>query len=128
MVELGWEIDGDDLGIQPCDGMICATPSGSTAYNLSNGGPVLMWGIDAMAITFVAPHSLRGRPLVVPRGRMLRITKRTEDVDVAVLTDGHRIGKLGPRASLDVGLGERRSRLAVLPEVTFFRRLNAIFP
>jgi hypothetical protein len=55
----------EDLGVQPCDGIICATPSGSTAYNLSNGGPVLMWGLDAMAITFVAPHSLHARPLVV---------------------------------------------------------------
>ena len=68
MVELGWEIGGEDLGVQPCDGMICSTPAGSTAYNLSNGGPVLMWGLDAMAITFVAPHSLHARPLVVPRG------------------------------------------------------------
>ena len=69
MIELGWAIGGEDLGSQPCDGLICSTPSGSTAYNLSNGGPVLVWGLDAMAITFVAPHSLHARPLVVPRGR-----------------------------------------------------------
>ena len=68
MVELGWAIGGEDLGDAPCDGVICATPSGSTAYNLSNGGPVLVWGLDAMAVTFVAPHSLHARPLVVPRG------------------------------------------------------------
>ena len=58
MVELEWAIGGEDLGSVPCDGIICSTPSGSTAYNLSNGGPVLVWGIDAMATTFVAPHSL----------------------------------------------------------------------
>jgi len=56
MVELEWAVGGEDLGSVPCDGIICSTPSGSTAYNLSNGGPVLMWGIDAMATTFVAPH------------------------------------------------------------------------
>src|SRR3954454_7468414 len=65
MIELGWSIGGEDLGSLPCDGLICSTPSGSTAYNLSNGGPVLVWGLDAMAVTFVAPHSLHARPLVV---------------------------------------------------------------
>ena len=68
MVELAWAVGGEDLGTIPCDGMICSTPSGSTAYNLSNGGPVLVRGLDAMAVTFIAPHSLHARPLVVPRG------------------------------------------------------------
>ena len=69
MVELQWAVGGEDLGTIPCDGMICATPSGSTAYNLSNGGPVLVRGLDAMAVTFIAPHSLHARPLVVPAAR-----------------------------------------------------------
>ena len=128
MVELGWEIDGEDLGRQPCDGMICSTPSGSTAYNLSNGGPVLMWGIEAMAITFVAPHSLHARPLVVPHGLTVRITNRTSDVPVTVLADGHAIGELAPAASLEVGLGEERTRLALLPETTFLARYQEAFP
>jgi NAD+ kinase len=128
MVELGWELGGEDLGIQPCDGMICSTPSGSTAYNLSNGGPVLIWGLDAMAITFVAPHSLHARPFVVPRGLSLGITNRTTDVPVAVLADGHRVGELEPGATLSVGLGEQRSLLALLPGVTFFSRYHEVFP
>ena len=62
MIELSWAIGGEELGVVSCDGMICSTPSGSTAYNLSNGGPVLVRGLDAMAITFIAPHrSTRGR-------------------------------------------------------------------
>ena len=68
MVELDWSVGGERLGVQPCDGVICATSTGSTAYNLSSGGPVLVWGLDAMAVTFVSPHSLHARPLVVPRG------------------------------------------------------------
>ena len=80
MVDLGWQIAGEALGDQPCDGMICCTPSGSTAYNLSNGGPVLMWGLEAMAMTFVAPHSLRARALVVPRGLDLQIANRSKEL------------------------------------------------
>ena len=72
MVELDWQIGDEGLGSVACDGVICSTPTGSTAYNLSNGGPVLVWGLDAMAVTFVAPHSLHARSLVVPRNRDVR--------------------------------------------------------
>jgi NAD+ kinase len=128
MVQLGWEIGGEDLGVQPCDGMICSTPTGSTAYNLSNGGPVLMWGIDAMAISFVAPHSLHARPLVVPQNLTVGITNRTDDVPVAVLADGHTIGELAPGGAMEVGVGAEKSLLALLPEVTFFSRYHQVFP
>ena len=127
MVELGWAVGNEDLGRQPCDGVICSTPSGSTAYNLSNGGPVLVWGLDAMAITFVAPHSLHARPLVVPRGQDTIIWNRTPDVPVSVLIDGHSIGEVGPAGRVVVRLGERRSLLATLPETTFFTRYRETF-
>jgi NAD+ kinase len=127
MVELRWAIAGEDLGSVPCDGLICCTPSGSTAYNLSNGGPVLVWGIDAMAITFVAPHSLHARPLVVPRSRDLEVTNQTADVPVAVLVDGHQVGQLVAGDGVTVRLAEARSLLATLPESTFFRRYRDTF-
>lgn len=128
MVELEWAIGGEDLGTQPCDGVICSTPSGSTAYNLSNGGPVLVWGIDAMAITFVAPHSLQARPLVVPRGRDLVVSNRTPTVPVAVLIDGHHVADAGPRdGQVTIRLGGAQSLLATLPEATFVRRYRQSF-
>lgn len=127
MVELGWEIGGEDLGLQPCDGLICSTPAGSTAYNLSNGGPVLVWGLDAVALTFVAPHSLHARPVVVPRGRDVVVTNRTDDVSVTVLVDGNLLVEIGAGESLRVRLGEARSLLAMLPETTFFQRYRETF-
>ena len=127
MVELVWSIGDEDLGRQPCDGLICSTPSGSTAYNLSNGGPVLVWGLDAMAVTFVAPHSLHARPLVVPRGRDLTVTNPTPDVPVSVLIDGHAFTEIGEGGSVEVGLGPQRSLLATLPERTFFTRYRETF-
>ena len=127
MVELGWAVGNEDLGRQPCDGVICSTPSGSTAYNLSNGGPVLVWGLDAMAITFVSPHSLHARPLVVPRGRDLIVWNRTADVPVTVLIDGHALAEVQPAGRVVVGLGDSRSLLATLPETTFFTRYRETF-
>jgi NAD+ kinase len=113
--------------VQPCDGMICATPSGSTAYNLSNGGPVLVRGLDAMAITFIAAHSLNVRPLVVPRGLDLEIRNRTADVSASVLVDGHVLVEIDSDAPICVRLGEQRTLLAMLPEATFFRRYRETF-
>jgi NAD+ kinase len=127
MVELQWAVGGEDLGTIPCDGMICATPSGSTAYNLSNGGPVLVRGLDAMAVTFIAPHSLDARPLVVPRGLDLMLANRTPDVDVAIVTDGHRIADLPSGGEVAVRLAPQRSLLATLPETTFFSRYRDTF-
>jgi NAD+ kinase len=127
MVSLAWAVGGEDLGVQPCDGMICSTPSGSTAYNLSNGGPVLVRGLDAMAVTFIAPHSLHVRPMVVPRGLDLAIRNRTPDVPVSVLVDGHDLVKVTTDAPITIRLGEQRSLLATLPEATFFRRYRETF-
>jgi NAD+ kinase len=127
MVELELAVGGEELGRQPCDGIICSTPSGSTAYNLSNGGPVLMWGLDAIALTYVAAHSLHARPLVIPPGADVIVWNRTHDVDVAVLVDGHRVSTLGPAARAVVRLGAERSLLATLPEATFVRRYRQSF-
>lgn len=127
MIELEWAAGGEDLGRIPCDGLICSTPSGSTAYNLSNGGPVLMWGIDAMATTFVAPHSLHARPLVVPRGCGLQIWNRTTGVSATVLVDGHAVGEVGSDERVEVRLGSRFSLLGTLPESTFVSRYRRVF-
>jgi NAD+ kinase len=127
MVELACAVGEENIGDQPCDGVICSTPSGSTAYNLSNGGPVLVWGMDAMAVSFVAPHSLDARPLVLPRGLDFTAVNRTVDVAVTVLVDGHGVAEIAPGGRMTTALGARRSLLATLPEVTFFRRYRETF-
>ena len=128
MIELGYAIGGEELGVQPCDGLICATPAGSTAYNLSNGGPVLVWGLDAMVLTFVAPHALDVRPLVVPRGaggddhEPHRRRRRRRCSSTARRSDSS-----PPATQAVVRVGSQPSLLATLPEVTFFRRYAATF-
>jgi NAD+ kinase len=128
MIELRYDVGGEDLGIQPCDGLVCATPPGSTAYNLSNGGPVLVWGLDAMVVTFVAPHTLHARPLVVGPGVDIVVENRSRDVPAGVLVDGHRVGDLpSGEGSVTVRLGPARTHLAILPEQTFFTRYREVF-
>jgi NAD+ kinase len=127
MVQLEWAVGGEALGRLGCDGVVCSTPPGSTGYNFSNGGPVLVWGLDAMAVTFVAPHSLNARPLVVPRGSELIIWNRTPDVPTTALVDGHHVGDLPPGGRAVARVGGQRSLLATLPEVTFFSRYRRAF-
>ncbi len=114
MIELELAVGGEELGRQPCDGIICSTPSGSTAYNLSNGGPVLMWGLEAIALTYVAAHSLRARPLVIPPGADVIVWNRSADVEAGVLVDGHRVSSLGKAERAVVRIADERSLLATL--------------
>jgi NAD+ kinase len=127
MIELDVAVGGEELGRQPCDGVICATPSGSTAYNLSNGGPVLMWGLEALALTYISAHSLHARPLVVPPGADVIVWNRTPGVEAGVLADGHRVATLGKAERAVVRIGPERSLLATLPEATFVRRYRQSF-
>jgi NAD+ kinase len=107
--------------------MICSTPSGSTAYNLSNGGPVLVRGLDAMAVTFIAPHSLDARPFVVPRGVEVTVRNATISVAATLLVDGHRVAEIPPGEDVSIYLADERSLLATLPETTFFSRYRETF-
>jgi NAD+ kinase len=127
VIQLEWAVGGERVGRLACDGVVCSTPPGSTGYNFSNGGPVLVWGFDAMAITFVAPHSLNARPLVVPRGAELIVWNQTPDVAATALVDGHRVADLALGGRAVARVGEQRSLLATLPEITFFNRFRRAF-
>jgi NAD kinase len=80
-----------------------------------------------MVLTFVAPHTLHVRPLVVPGGADVTITNRSSEVATEVIADGHAVGRLEPGATAGVRLGKQRSLLATLPEVTFFTRYASTF-
>jgi NAD kinase len=92
---------------------------------------VLVWGLDAMAVTFVSPHSLHARPLVVPRGLELVVRNETnpdrEHTVAKVIADGVVVGELAPGRQAAVRLGDRRGLLALLPEMTFFHRYRDTF-
>ena len=88
---------------------------------------MLVWGLDAMTVTFVSPHSLHARPLVVPRGLELTVRNETRNLAAKVIADGVALGELAEGRQVTVRLGERRGLLALLPEMTFFRRYRDTF-
>ena len=80
-----------------------------------------------MAVTFVSPHSLHARPMVVPRGLELTVRNETRNMPAKAIADGMPIQELQTGAEVSVRLGERRSLLALLPEMTFFHRYRETF-
>ena len=97
MVILEWCVDGTSMGEVGCDGAILATPTGSTAYNLSAGGPVLAWGTDAFVLSFASPHSLHARSMVLGRGSTgSRCTTAPTTCPLQVVQDGHTMGDVPP--------------------------------
>lgn len=91
VAQIAIDIDGTPVGTVFCDGVIAATPTGSTAYTLSAGGPILASGLDAIAVTPVCPHTLHFRPIVTAPGAQIRFC--TADGGV-ILADGTRASEV----------------------------------
>jgi NAD+ kinase len=89
MIELTVEIDGQAVNEVKADGLIVATPTGSTAYNLSAGGPIVHPAVDAFVLTPIAPHTLTHRPLVLPATATIALRPRIDALsDIVVTFDG----------------------------------------
>ena len=127
MLILEWGVSEDEVGRLGCDGAILATPTGSTAYNLSAGGPVIAWGADAFVLSFVSPHSLHARSLVLGRNHTVELRNVSDDVPATVIVDGHPRGQLEPGEGIRVSMGADDARLAQLRGTTFFSRYRATF-
>jgi len=127
MVILRWFVDDSPMGELGCDGAILATSTGSTAYNLSAGGPVLAWGTDAFVVSFVSPHSLHARSMVLGRGHHVEIHNVSDDVPLNVVVDGHASREIPPGDSVTVRLGDQWAHLARVEGTSFFTRYRETF-
>ena len=127
VAELAYSVEGDVLGEVRCDGLVVATPAGSTGYNLANGGPVLAWGVEGHVVSFIAPHTLTARALVVAPDDLLEVTNRSRAEDVDVTTDGRSICALAPQATVAVRFEHSCALLAQAPGATFYHRLRDKF-
>ena len=88
MILMETRVDGWLLNTYRADGLIISTPTGSTAYSLSSGGPIVYPTVGAIIISPICPHTLTNRPIVLPEDVSIEVTLRTEDEDVLVTLDG----------------------------------------
>jgi NAD+ kinase len=128
MLEVVVEVDGRPLSRWGCDGVVCSTPTGSTAYNFSAGGPIVWPEVDALLIVPISAHALFARPMVVAPTSVLAVEVIADTEGAGVLwCDGRRTVDLPPGARIEVRRGHAPIRLARLHEAPFTDRLVAKF-
>ena len=128
MIEVLVEIDGRPLSRWACDGVVCATPTGSTAYNFSAGGPVVWPQVEAICLVPISAHALFARPMVTGPDSVIAIAVVDRPDGAAVLwCDGRRTVDLPLGARVEVRRGAEPVRLARLHEAPFTDRLVAKF-
>ncbi len=124
---LAYSVGEDEIGRVRCDGLVVATPAGSTGYNLANGGPVMAWGVAGIVVSFIAPHSLTARALVVAPNDTLTIQNNSDDEPVDVAIDGRPVLELQPGARLEARFVANQGLLAQLEGINFYKRLQQKF-
>jgi NAD+ kinase len=127
VADLAYGLAGEEIGRVRCDGLVVATPQGSTGYNLANGGPVMAWGVEGYVVSFVAPHSLTARALVVAPEDLLTINNASREEPVEVHVDGRPTCELPPGEDLHVEFAHSHGTLAQLPGASFYHRLRERF-
>ena len=127
VAELSYAIGDEEVGNVRCDGLVAATPAGSTGYNLANAGPILAWGVKGYVVSFIAPHTLAARALVVAPDDALQVMNATGREPVEISLDGEAAGELEPGDALEIRFEESVSRLAQLPGSSFYHRIREKF-
>jgi NAD+ kinase len=127
VADLAYALAGEEIGRVRCDGLVVSTPQGSTGYNLANGGPVLAWGVEGFVVSFIAPHSLTARALVVAPSDLLTIHNASREEPVEVHVDGRPSCELPPGEDLHVDFVRSYGTLAQLPGASFYHRLRERF-
>jgi NAD+ kinase len=127
VAELSYGIAGEEVGNVRCDGLVAATPTGSTGYNLANGGPILAWGVEGYVVSYIAPHTLTARALVVAPDDVLRVGNATGREPVEIALDGEPMNELAPGADAEVRFRHSVGRLAQIPGASFYGRIREKF-
>ncbi len=127
LIDLAIDIDGIYLNTFSADGLIISTPSGSTAYSLASGGPIVTPEIEAFDLTPICPHTISNRPIVLMPQENLTIQylpKNLTGQDVEIHCDGHQIFKLSPNEKYSIMRSQKYFKLICLPHHNYFLTLR----
>jgi NAD+ kinase len=116
--------EGEEVGSYSADGIIIATPTGSTAYSLSAGGPIVVPSVDCIIATPICPHTLAVRPLVVPSSSVLTVEVLSPSEELILTVDGQEGEALAPGDRLVVRRGEATVPLVRFTEQSFLNTLR----
>jgi len=126
MLDFETRIAGRYVNTHMGDGLIVATPTGSTAYALSCGGPIIEPQLDAVVVVPICPHTLSDRPIVIPASQTIEITLlERDDTQAEVSTDGHALGIFSPDDKLLISPAESRITLIHPPGYDFYEILRS---
>jgi NAD+ kinase len=127
IAELSYRVAAAEVGHVRCDGLVAATPVGSTGYNLANQGPILAWGVKGYVVSYIAPHSLTARALVVAPDDVLTVENAPDRESVEIALDGTAFGELESGDGLEVSFVDGAGCLAQLPGTSFYGRIRDKF-
>ena len=127
VADLAFSVAEEEVGRVRCDGLVIATPAGSTGYNLANGGPVMAWGVEGLAVSFIAPHSLTARALVVAPQDPIAVRSRSNEEPVDVSVDGRPMCELQPGGRVSARFVGGVGTLAQVQGASFYHRLREKF-
>lgn len=120
MVSITVTADGDFVNNYRADGVIISTPTGSTAYSFSTGGPIVKPGLPACIITPIAPHNLNARPIVVPGNEIIELRSEAGEHELHIMLDGQNYVGIGEGESVSVSLSDKYIQLIKYPERTYY--------
>ena len=124
VVRLNVFVDGESIGTYAADGVVIATPTGSTAYSLSAGGPVVVPTVESIIITPVSPHTLGVRPLVIPADAEVTVEANESPTELLVTVDGQVGTSFVKGEQLKVRRADNPVRIVRFPSTTFFERMR----
>jgi NAD+ kinase len=120
MIDLETTIDNQSVTTFKADGLIISTPTGSTAYNLAAGGPILYPRLRATVLTPICPHTLTNRPIVVPETSIIRVQLITRKEDVTLTLDGQIGFEMLPKDTVEIRKAAKSLKMIQFPENNFF--------